>query len=492
MKTKKYIFSIVVLSLFWSCSDDFLDRKPKGELTSETFFQNETHAIQATNAVYNIFRSWEFTALPYLGATDIISDDADKGSTANDALYLQELDDFTSSPTNTVYSSMWSGHYQAIFRANVAIEKIPSIEMDEILKNRLVAECKSLRAFNYFRLSQWFGPIPIIQSQLTEAEYFTQKRAPLTEVFDFVIKDLEEAIVSLPEKSSYKGNDVGRISKGGARAILIKVLMAKNDFIKAAEQCEILIASKEYELLSSYSENFLRKGEQGKESVFEISAAALPAPIVGPGASPFNMVQGVRGKPNLGWGFNRPSDDLIAAYEAGDPRRQATILFVGEVLPDGSAKVEDNPEILNERFNQKAWVPNHSGLQDNGPGNLKLIRYADVLLLAAEANNETGNSTKAKEYVNMIRKRARGSNNFILNDITTSNQAELRQKIRNERRIELAMEQQRWFDLVRWKAAGEQLKKAGKIFNENKHELFPIPQTEIDLSAGKLEQNPGW
>nr|HMU05453.1 RagB/SusD family nutrient uptake outer membrane protein [Saprospiraceae bacterium] len=208
--------------------------------------------------------------------------------------------------------------------------------------------------------------------------------------------------------------------------------------------------------------------------------------------TPYNMVQGVRGVPNLGWGFNRPSDDPIQNYEAGDPRRQATIIYVGEVLPDGLTIVQNNPEILNPRFNQKAWVPAHVGLQDNGPGNIRLLRYADIILLGAEAANELGQNSKALEYVNMTRKRARGTNNFILKDLTITDQAALRTAIRKERRSELAMEQLRWFDLQRWGIQSEVMTKIGKPFIANKHELFPLPQTEIDLSAGSLGQNPGY
>ncbi|MBK7220951.1 MAG: RagB/SusD family nutrient uptake outer membrane protein [Saprospiraceae bacterium] len=477
--------------LLVSCSSDFLDRKPRGQLTYDTFFENEDHALQSVNAIYNIFRSWEFTALPYLGATDIISDDSDKGSSENDALYLAELDQFQSNATNATYSSMWTGHYQAIFRANLAIENIPGIEMDENLKARLIAEAKFLRAFCYFRLVQWYGEVPLITSILTEDQFFSQQRAAISEVYGQIEKDLQDAIAVLPESSKYAAADIGRVSKGAARGILAKLYMVKKDYTKAVEQCEAIISSNEYALMPSYAEIFTSKGEQGPESVFEISAVAIQAAVAGPGASPYNMVQGVRGVPNLGWGFNRPSDNLIAAYEPGDPRRQATVIYVGEILPDGSTKVEDNPDILNERYNQKAWVPKHAGLQDNGPGNLRLLRYADILLLAAEAYNELGNGAAALPLVNQIRKRARGTNNFILADIATTDQAQLREKIRKERRIELAMEQHRWFDLVRWGIAGDVMRAAGKPFIDNKHERFPLPQTEIDLSDGVLDQNNG-
>lgn len=488
----KQFFIAVSIVFFVSCSSDFLDRKPRGQLTYDTFFENEEHALQAVNAIYNIFRSWEFTGLPYLGATDIISDDADKGSTENDALYLAEVDQFQSNATNSVYSSMWTGHYQAIFRANLAIENIPNIDMDEQLKSRLLAEAKFLRAFVYFRLVQWYGDIPLITKILTEDEYFTQSRTSKALVYDQLEKDLKEAIDVLPERSKYAAEDLGRATKGAARGVLAKVYMVKKDYAKALEQCEAIINSNEYSLMPSYADIFSAKGEQGPESVFEISAVAIQAAVAGPGASPYNMVQGVRGIPNLGWGFNRPSDNLVAAYEPGDPRRQATVIYVGEILPDGSTKVEDNPDILNERYNQKAWVPKHAGLQDNGPGNIRLLRYADVLLLAAEAYNELGNSAAALPLLNQIRKRARGTNNFILTDVTTTDQSVLGDRIRRERRVELAMEQHRWFDLMRWGIAGETMKAVGKNFVDNKHELFPVPQTELDLSDGVLQQNSGW
>lgn len=495
MRTKIYtniFFTSILLLSISSCSSDFLDRKPKGLLTYDTFFETEEHAVQATNAVYNNFLSWEFTALPYLGATDIVSDDSDKGSTPNDALYLLEMDEFQFNATNTVFSGMWKGHFHTIFRANLAIENIPQIEMNEELKNRLVGECKVLRAYCYYRLSQWFGEIPIVTGQLTEDQYFTQERKSLNEVYALIEKDLTDAIQVLPEKTAYKSQDLGRVTVGTARGILAKTYMAKHDFTKASEQCELIINSNKYSLVPVYSDIFTAKSEQGPESIFEISATALQAAVAGPGSSPFNMVQGVRGSPNLGWGFNRPSDNLVTSYESGDPRRQATVLYVGEILPDGSAKIEDNPDILNEQYNQKAWVPKHAGLQDNGPGNLRLLRYADILLLGAEAQNELGNSTKALTYINQVRKRARGSNNFILPDLTMTDQTQLREKIRRERRSELAMEQQRWFDLVRWGTAGEVMRASGKPFVDNKHELFPIPQTEIDLSNGILIQNQGY
>lgn len=486
------IILAATIIFFSSCSEDFLDRKPTGTLTAETFFENEEHAILATNAIYSNFRSWEYCGLPYIGATDVISDDADKGSTENDGPYLKEVDDFFFDATNQTFSTIWKGHYQTISRANIAINRIPDIDMTASLKERLVGEAKFLRAFNYFRLVQWFGDIPLVTTQLTEDQFFTQKRNAKNEIYALIEQDLKDAIASLPEKSKYSINDLGRATKGAAKGILAKLYMVQKKYAEALVLCDEIIASGEYSLIPNYNQIFTRASEFGPESMFEIGAVALQASIAGSGASPYNMVQGVRGVPNLGWGFNRPSDDLIQNYEAGDPRRQATIIYVGEVLPDGLTIVQDNPEILNPRFNQKAWVPAHVGLQDNGPGNIRLLRYADIILLGAEAANELGQNSKALEYVNMTRKRARGTNNFILKDLTITDQAALRTAIRKERRSELAMEQLRWFDLQRWGIQSEVMTKIGKPFIANKHELFPLPQTEIDLSAGSLAQNPGY
>lgn len=249
-----------------------------------------------------------------------------------------------------------------------------------------------------------------------------------------------------------------------------------------------VVNSKEYNLLADYGKIFLPEGENSSESVFEIQATALEASFAG--ATPWNMVQGVRGSPNLGWGFNLPSDDLIRAFEPGDPRRDATILYVGEILPDGSAVVEDNPSIENERYNQKAWAPAHPGLQDNGPSNIRVLRYADVLLIAAEALNENGKPQEALIQLNAVRKRARGTRTTVLPDVTTTDKTALRERIWRERRVELAMEQQRWFDLVRTGQAATRMQALGKNFITGKHELFPIPQTEIDLSNGLITQNP--
>lgn len=473
------------------CKKEWLEVKPQGELTSGNYFQTEDHAIWATNAVYNLLRDWDVHVFNYIGMTDIVSDDADKGSLVNDAIFLSDLDNFTLDAGHQSPLGIWGGYYQAIYRANVAIENIPKVpEMNETLRARLIGECKFLRAYYYFDMVRWFGDIPLITRPLNPDEYYSQTRTPTQEVYNQIIQDLTEAIQVLPKKSEYAPADLGRATIGAAKGLLAKVYLTIQDYQNAEKYALEVVNSGSYALYPNYAKLFQREGENSSESVFEVSCVALET---GNGGSQYNQVQGVRGTPNLGWGFNQPSNNLIAEYETGDPRRDATILFVGEVLPDGSAIVQDNPDILNEKYNQKAWTPTHVGFQENGPGNIRILRYADVLLIAAEALNENGKPAEALTYLNQVRARARGNSMTVLPNVTITDKDQLRQRIWHERRVELALEQHRWFDLNRQGRAAQVMQAAGKTnFIAGKNELFPIPQTEIDLSGGLLTQNNGY
>ncbi|THH37516.1 RagB/SusD family nutrient uptake outer membrane protein [Neolewinella litorea] len=486
MQTMKTIITSLCLALLLASCTDVLDRTPQGEYTLDNFFQTEEQAVQSVNAVYNQLRSWETHVFSFIGMTDIVSDDSDKGSFTSDGFFLEEIDQFTYTPTNVAPASVWSGYYTGIFRANLAIENLPEVpEIDEQLRTRLLGEARFLRAYFYFNLVRWFGDVPLLLDPFPTD--FAIARAPKAEVYALIESDLQAAIEALP--ASYGGADVGRATSGAARAMLAKVALTRGNFQQAADLSLAVINSGRYALYPTFAGIFTMDGENSSESVFEVQAAAFE---IGGGGTQYNEVQGVRGVPNLGWGFNRPSDDLIAAFEPGDPRRDATILYVGEVLPDGSGIVEGDPNIVGERFNQKAYVSDHPGGNGNGPGNIRVLRYADVLLIAAEALNEIGRPEEALTYLNMVRARARGTSSSVLPDVTTTNQAELREAIWHERRVELALEQHRWFDLVRTDRSFEVMKPLRPSFTQNKNELFPIPQTEIDLSEGALVQNPGY
>lgn len=483
------VLSLTAMGGLVSCGDEFLDKAPKGELTSDNFFLDATQAEQAVNATYAHLRNFNVHVFSYIGITDIASDDADKGSVPGDAGFLQDINDFTFDANNSAVNGIWSGYYQGVFRANQVLANVPNIDMDEDRKAQLLGEARFLRAYFYFFLVRTYGDIPLIDRPLNPDEY-RQARVPVAQIYDFIEEDLNFAIANLPEKSEYVATDLGRATSGAAKAYLAKVHLFQNDYPAAFQLAQEVINSGEYDLYPNYEAIFRSEGEHSSESIFEVSTVALEQ---GGGASQFNEVQGIRGNPNNGWGFNNPSADLIAAFEENDPRLGATVIFNGDTLSSGEVVMADPNMGANARFSKKAWVPERPPIGfGNSGANIRLFRYADLLLIAAEAANELGNSSEALNYLNQVRERARQGNTEILADVTTTNQPELRAAIWHERRVELAMEQHRYFDLVRQGQAQTVFNNLGLNWTPNKHEVFPIPQSEIDISAGILTQNQGY
>jgi hypothetical protein len=349
--------------------------------------------------------------------TDIVSDDATKGSTPTDAGFLVEMDDLNWDAGNTVFNGTWTGYYQGIYRANVAITNIPSVDMDEDLRARLVGENKFLRAYYYFFLVRAYGGVPLITEPLQPGEYF-QARNTAEEVYAQIEQDLTDAIAVLPEKSEYAASDMGRATKGAARSLLAKVHLFQGEYADALDQAEAVINSGEYSLYPDYQQIFWPEGENSSESVFEVQAIALEGGTNAPrgGGVQYPVTQGVRGTPNLGWGFNTPSPDLEASYEPGDPRLQATIMYPWETLPFGSeAVVYFNTTMQNNRYNQKVYqAPDNPGGGGNSGNNIRRIRYSDVLLMGAEAAYQTGDEGQALTWLNMVRDRARDGRTVTL------------------------------------------------------------------------------
>lgn len=486
---------VVITSLAltpFACSD-FLDKPAQGQLLSQSFPTTPADALAATNAVYNTLRnsSFNFGLFPIL---DIMSDDAYKGSNPTDqASTIGPYDRFQQIPTETSLASWWSALYEGVKRANVVIEKVPAIAMDEGVKGRYLAEAKFLRALYYFDLVRAWGAVPKVTSVDTQSNL---TRTSASEIYNFIIEDLTVAVQTLPEKSEYPATDMGRATKGAAKALLGKVYLFQNDYVNAEKYFLEVVNSGQYSLMPDFMDANSKAGEFGAESVFEVGAIGFEG--IENGGAQYGNVQGVRGTPNRGWGFNRPSLDLMATFEANDPRKESTIIYLNEVV-DGITIIGDvntpdetrdgSGNLLEiECYNQKVWTPG-----DNVPSqfdyNRRIIRYADVLLMAAEALNHNGKDAQALEYVNDVRKRARGGNNIILPDIAATGTA-LGDAIFQERRVELALEGLRFWDLVRTGRAEAVLGPLG--FKKGKHELLAVPQTEIDLSRGGLTQNDGW
>ena len=491
---KHIIFGFTILLSLGACEEDFLENPPEGQLTNAVFPVTVQDAILATNGAYNILRDWRFNSGGF-PMFDIMSDDAKKGSNPGDAAPIQLFEDFDYDASSGNIHGYYTTLYEVIRKSNFVINQVPAIQMDQDLQSRLIGEALFIRALAYFRLTNAFGDVIIVTNNENVSLSF--ERNPRSEVRSLIIEDLQFAIDNLPEKSEYPESELGRATKGAARALLAKNYLWMENYEMAAQYALEVINSGQYTLDPAYGNVFSKSGEFGPGSIFE--TGALPFSSPDRGGNQYANTQGVRGTPNRGWGFNRPSWDLIQFYRSrNDPREDETIIYLGEVL-DGVTILgdpttpdtiyEDGIIVQVETYNEKVWVPGTTS-EEQWEHNVRIIRYADILLVAAEALTQLGRTEEALTYLNMVRERARGNNEETLPDITTTNQEELLDIILAERRAELAMEGERFFDLVRTGRAAEVLGPLG--YQENQHDILPIPQNEIDLSGGELAQNQGW
>jgi hypothetical protein len=479
--------ALVMTAVFLTagCSDEFLDVPPQGQQPDEEFWVTADDAAKAVNAMYANLRGWTQVAFAAIAVESLGSDDAEKGSSPSDATFLNNFDNYTATSTEGQLLDFWTGQFQSINLANQVLDNVPDIQMDENLKQRYFAEAKFIRAYAYFRLVRAFGGVPLRLNVPTDASQYNLARATREEVYAAIEQDLMEAAAALPQ--SYTGADIGRATKGAALALHAKVAMYQGkwqDVLNLTNQ----VMGLGYSLFPDFQDLFRIENENSQESIFEIQAALI---LGNPDASnsQYSQVQGVRGSTGGGWGFNVPTPDLVAAFEPGDPRLDATILFRGETTPQGDVipPTGDNP-----MYNEKSYVPfglNPAGYTEGAAQNIRVLRYADVLLMNAEANNELGNTDAALASLEMVRARARGGDASVLPAVTTRDQAQLRQAIWHERRVELAMEFDRYFDVIR---QGRGVEVFGPLGWEPHNEVWPIPQTELNLASGVLEQNPGY
>jgi hypothetical protein len=470
-----------------SCKKSFLDVPPQGQQASQQFWQSESDATKAVNAMYGNLREWKQVAFAPIAIESLGSDDTEKGSDPSDATFLNKFDNFTATSTEGQILDFWTGQYQEVNLANQVLDNIPAINMDATLKARYIGEAKFLRAYAYFRLVRAFGDVPLRLHVPKDATEYNIPRTPKAEVYAAIEKDLTDAAAVLPP--TYPLKDIGHATKGAALALHAKVAMYEKKWADVLNYTNQVISSGVYSLFPNYEQLFRIANENNQESIFEIQATYVPGNC-DVSNSQYSQVQGVRSVNRGGWGFNVPTTDLANSYEANDPRKDATIIFRGETTPEGDAIPASVP---NPMYNQKSYVPftdpTNQNCNEGSEQNIRILRYAEVLLMNAEAANETGNQTLAKQSLNAVRARARGGNNAILPDITASDQATLRTAIWEERHHELALEFDRYFDVIR---QGRALQIFGPKGWTEKYTVWPIPQNEIDLSAGVLTQNPGF
>lgn len=513
MKMNKIYFWLLFAAMFSltpvGCSD-LLDQKPQGEWVegdegSGGSFQSDIFTLYAKLRGYHVT-----SGTTALAIHSFRSEDAEKGSTASDgAAHGRMFDDFEYIATNGLIGSYWTSNYEIIILANKILDDIAMSEVEKgtLSEGDLInrSEAHFFRAFAFFNLVRAFGEVPKIDFRINNAEEANIPKSPTAEIYALIDADLETAEAHLPQ--SWPPVYTGRLTWGAARALHARTYMMRNDWNNMHTAAMEVIQSGLYNLNTPYNQIFRETGENSSESVFELQCTATASQ---PGSndigSQFAQVQGVRGAGewNLGWGWHTPTELLADAFEEGDPRKNETLLYFIKTGGDPSSipanqpygeKPISNADVINKYYNKKAYTnPSLRATYTKGGFwyNIRIIRYADVVLMAAEAANELGRTAEAGEYLEMVRARARGSNAAILPKVTTADQAEMREAIRHDRRVELGMEFDRFYDLVRWGIAHEVLHAAGKTGYQEKHALLPLPQNEVDKSNGVLVQNPNY
>ncbi|MFY0650378.1 MAG: RagB/SusD family nutrient uptake outer membrane protein [Cyclobacteriaceae bacterium] len=515
--------TFVFISLISSCSDDFLDVVEDDTVSPSTFYSNESDVKLAANGVYELLNDNDPFERYHGPGRTVWSDDA----TSNSFGEYGQLESGTFSASFGKIEQYWGFFYKMIRRANSFLENVDAVEMDAGLKARYKGEVRFLRAFAYQELAFLFGDVPLIKNVVSPAESRATLRNPKAEVIAFVVSELNAISSDLP--ASYVGEDVGRITKGAADALLCRVHLFEENYTESITAAQKIISEGTHSLETSFEDIFKFENENNKEVIFDIQYLTSGWDLLN--AQQLYFLPSELG----GWGNVSPSQSLVDEFEmsngmvitdAGsgydvndpfanrDPRLNSSIIFPGEVVNgiivdswhDTDGNVASPGTGHTGYWAQKFY---NSNLPDNVSGtNYILIRYAEVLLNLAEAiNEETGPTADVYDAINQIRSRA----GMPVLPIGLS-QAEMRERIRRERRVELAFEGDRFYSIRRWKIAEnvmpagvygsanpvtgehvEVIQPGATVFDAGKHYLWPIPQSQIDYSEmQQSDQNPNW
>lgn len=465
MKIYKIFAAVALIFISTACSKEFLDRDVNGVLPLEAYFQTEEDIQEGVMACYDVLQ-WAYAAdwnSMYMVKT-LPSDETNAGGgNDGDQPPYQQLDDYSWDSENPAVSQAFTSMYYGISRANAVIN---SAEGDTAYKKQMIAEAKALRAYFYFELVSMFGKVPLMLVLPKSAEEYAQAGAPISEIYDQIEKDLTEAIVDLPRKSAWGAENAFRMSQGAAQSILGKAHLYQQEWAQAAAAFDAVIGTTEYSLQADYSTLFLKESEYGVESVFEISFLTsegydwgtfqwggnramennIHLQLMGPRGDYFDAgTSGIVG----GWGFNYPTDEAYQVFLAeGDVvRGRASVMSVADLEAENGAWNDGGNavwgyegyfrvkygSIAAETNGEDGAVP-----ELNYGTNQRLIRYSDVLLMAAEAKFMNNGGGQAE--FDMVRNRPGG-----LAPKTISMNA-----IKIERQLELAFEGVRLFDLIRW------------------------------------------
>lgn len=505
---KKYILiTIAIFSLTTSCKK-ILNEQPLGPYPSSDFFKTAKHAQLAINACYEPL-SFANTNNRLWVVTDVVSNDAAKGGFPGDQADIGLIDDFQIFADNGNLQSIWKIYYEGISRCNLVLKHVPDINMDEALKNRILGEAFFLRGYYYFELGSIFGNIPLITKPLLP-EDMQVPNSSQQEVYKQVESDfiaagnlMEKALQQNP--SVYPSGELGRATPGAAKALLAKTYLFEKKWSDAASTAEA-VASFGYSLMPIYQHDFNVNYDNNKEEIFQIQHLSGQSPVQGS-----RLNQWLAPRAQNGYGFDEPTQNFVDEFEMTadsvyDPRLDYTLGRKGHLWFDG---IPYDTSWSSTGYNQKKTLQPLSEIPASTKGdadlNFTVIRYAEVLLIKAEALCEMGNCAAALIPLNKVRKRARESYLYdttlpnygtipqgLLPDVTTTNQAALLTAIRHERRVELGFECMRYFDIIRYgKEYADHAFGNKRNFNYDINKVFPIPQSEIETNSN-IKQNFGY
>lgn len=494
MKRLQFSAAVLIVLLLTNC-EDFLNLRPEATIPATGLdYTKSENIFLPVSASYAKLRNYGAHVFPYIGAFEITSDNADKGSTPEDNPPMKEMDNLTYQSNNVLINDLWIAYFDIVSGANYAVHQMPLFEaamlnsIDKQYALKCQGEAKTIRAYAYFNLTRLFGRVPIIDTILSAEQLASVSQSTTSQLYSFIEKDLNEAIAVLPE--SYSKEWAGRITRYTAMALKAKVHLYQQDWDSVASLSDKIIASGRYSLLANFREVFSIDGENSRESFFELQSSTLGKTAGEQTFIEYAYVQGPRGNyPSgmQGWGFCTPSQNLIDFYNSRSEviRPATTLLYRGTKTPEGDSikKICSNPV-----YNGKVYTPLSDNVWNyNGYGfdhNVRILRYPDVLLMYAEAKIRGASvlticGLTADDAVNLVRTRAGLTD---LAGVTL-------QQIWDERRAELALEEDRFFDLVRTNQAATAL--AGKGFTTGKHEVFPVPSAQMQLNS-HLVQNGGY
>jgi hypothetical protein len=519
-KIKNTILLLLVgapmLVMVSSCKK-FLDRKP---LTSTFDDLHQGNLETQVFGLYSTLRGYSgFSSLPWLDFNSIRDDDALKGSSLTDGAEINtEFETFQYTKDDWATDTYWNDHFYMIGLTNKILHDADSLKLTDEASLRNVGEARFFRAYSFFELVKAYGDVPLLNFYSKKASDNIKPKSPAAAIYAQIDSDLNIAVQYLPLNWESGGTNryPGRLTSGAARTLWAQTYLQRQNWAQVVALTQAVIASGQYSLTPDFKDiwkdGLNGTGKNGPESIFEMQAT-IGANGTNYYGVPWGTSQNIRqggatNDWNLGWGWNQPTQVLVDAWDSTDPRRDKTILFSGRsdggpttggygaTLPPYDA-LGASGHIERPYWNKKVYsdpaMRSFTGeiLGSGGADwiNHKIIRYADVLLMLAEASNETGDGATADAMLEQVRARARGGDNTVLPHIAFAGQSQMRTAIKNERRWEFALEGYRFNDLVRWNDAQSVL---GGLGYQARNALYPIPQPAIDLSGGVLVQNPNY